>query len=295
MIRGIDVSNHQGQINWNAVPASGIQFAIAKASEGVTFIDRWFGRNWTEMKRIGLVRGAYHYALPSRNDPIQEADFFLSRVDNPEVATLEPGDLVALDMEDPDMHSSVTLWSLRWLRRVEERLGFKPLFYTYPHYMDTHGLHDARLAQYGLWYASYRADMPDPPAPWPMIAIWQYTSEAVIPGAGTRIDANWFNGDTLDQLRAYGKPGATPPPPDPPSTDALLEAEYQRIGAAVLGEKVAKAFLDWEVDWTHFHADVLLCAQGVVSVDPPSTRDAQRLFIDAATGYLEGAGKLTRS
>jgi lysozyme len=207
MIYGIDVSNHQHQINWNDVPASGVQFAIAKASEGVTFVDRWFGRNWSEMKRVGLVRGAYHYALPSSNQPEQEADFFLSRVQNPEVATLEPGDLVALDMEDPEFHSSLALWSLRWLRRVEERLGFKPLFYTYPHYMDTHDLHDARLAEYGLWFASYRDDMPDPPAPWPMIAIWQHTSEATIPGAGTRIDANWFNGDNLDQLRAYGKPG----------------------------------------------------------------------------------------
>src|SRR3954453_10276082 len=59
-LRGIDVSHHQGQIDWSAVKASGIQFAYIKATEGTEFTDATFAENWRNSNTAGIVRGAYH-------------------------------------------------------------------------------------------------------------------------------------------------------------------------------------------------------------------------------------------
>ena len=58
---GVDVSNHQGEIDWNQVAADDIDFAYIKASEGQGWIDASFERNWAEAGRVGLDRGVYHF------------------------------------------------------------------------------------------------------------------------------------------------------------------------------------------------------------------------------------------
>jgi lysozyme len=60
-IRGIDVSHHQGAIDWTAVKAARVEFAFIKASEGGDFRDREFARNWEAARKAGVVRGAYHF------------------------------------------------------------------------------------------------------------------------------------------------------------------------------------------------------------------------------------------
>jgi lysozyme len=59
---GIDVSNHQGDIDWNQVAAGGgVKFAYIKATEGNDFLDRRFATNWTKAGTAGVSRGAYHF------------------------------------------------------------------------------------------------------------------------------------------------------------------------------------------------------------------------------------------
>ena len=60
-VRGIDVSHHQGDIDWHIVKAAGVDFAFIKASEGGDYRDREFARNWEEAGRAGIARGAYHF------------------------------------------------------------------------------------------------------------------------------------------------------------------------------------------------------------------------------------------
>lgn len=257
MIRGIDISNHQAHVDWQKVAATDVRFAICKATEGVSFVDSWFARNWAETRRVGLCRGAYHYALPSANSPDKEAAHFLSVVGH----ALGPGDLVALDMEDPAVAVGVPLvtWSLLWLRAVERAVGFKPLFYTYPSYIAEHWLGgDSALGQYGLWYADYGATPRPAPPPWQFVAIRQFTSESSVPGAGSRIDDNHFNGDTIEQLMAYGKDGGAIGQDD----DAKLEAAYRRDSAGY-GEKRYAAFIS-----TAYHVGkVLRCDNALLTVD----------------------------
>jgi len=58
---GIDVSAHQGSIDWGAVAADGIHAAYVKATEGATFRDPRFEDNWRGARAAGLQVGAYHF------------------------------------------------------------------------------------------------------------------------------------------------------------------------------------------------------------------------------------------
>src|SRR3954470_12054238 len=62
-VQGLDVSYYQGDIDWGAVAASGVKFAIARKSDG-TFLDTKFQQNWDGMKAAGLIRGVYQYFEP---------------------------------------------------------------------------------------------------------------------------------------------------------------------------------------------------------------------------------------
>ncbi|RVX39977.1 GH25 family lysozyme M1 (1,4-beta-N-acetylmuramidase) [Nonomuraea polychroma] len=187
---GQDVSNYQATHDW---AASGAKFGIVKATEGSDFTDRAFVRHWTEMAKRNIVRGAYHYGHPA-NDPIVEADFFLSVVNK---QPAKPGDLLALDLETTDGQSvaDVNAWAKKWLERVKAKTGITPLFYSSWNFANTYG---QGLGQYPLWVAHYgkAKGTVTPPAPWKRWTIHQYTDSPV--------DQN-VSAVHSDQLRALGR------------------------------------------------------------------------------------------
>lgn len=167
---GVDVSNHDQGFDWSA---DGLSFGIAKASEGTTFTDATFARNWTEIKKNGLVRGAYHFGRPGA-DPVRQADRFVEVVKKQGLAE---GDLLVLDLEVTDGRSAkeVNTWATRWLERVYAATGVKPIFYSSWSFAQTHG---DGLGQYPLWVAHYgkaKGEL-EAPRPWKDWAIHQYAS-----------------------------------------------------------------------------------------------------------------------
>lgn len=90
---GVDVSSHQGPIDWEAVAADEIEFAYIKASEGGDFVDALFDRNWDGAGGAGLDRGAYHFFTLCTPGDLQAANFL--RVAPPDAAALPP----AVDLE----------------------------------------------------------------------------------------------------------------------------------------------------------------------------------------------------
>ena len=79
-VKGVDVSHWDGAIDWVKLAGAGQSFGIAKATEGVTFVDPMFQANWTAIKAAGLVRGAYHFFRPASGGGVQQARFFLGKV-----------------------------------------------------------------------------------------------------------------------------------------------------------------------------------------------------------------------
>jgi lysozyme len=74
-VRGIDVSHHQGQIDWHRVAADDVAFAIIKATEGGDHVDKAFATNLREARAAGLAVGAYHFFTFCRPGADQARNF----------------------------------------------------------------------------------------------------------------------------------------------------------------------------------------------------------------------------
>lgn len=205
---GIDVSNWQGRIDWPSVAGFGIAFAAAKATEGVGFVDPTFAANWAGMKANQIARIAYHFARPDNDGPEDEAEFFCNHVD---AAGLEPGDILALDLEDGT--GDLADWTARFVARVKERLGFYPIVYSSPAFIDEHGLRQrVDLGRVGLWLASWGVPTPpQAPPPWDLVAFHQTSDAGQIPGVSGAVDLDVFNGP-VEAIPLYGKPAPAPAP-----------------------------------------------------------------------------------
>ncbi len=100
MIRGIDVSVHNGTVDWQAVKDAGIEFAMLRSSYGKNSEDSMFAQNVAGAKAAGLQVGAYHYSYAlNEDDAIQEATNCRSVIDSTGQLLELP---VFFDMEDAD-------------------------------------------------------------------------------------------------------------------------------------------------------------------------------------------------
>jgi len=80
---GVDVSNHQGRIEWTRVARDGVSFAYIKATEGGDFVDHQFAPNWAAAGGSGLGRGAYHFFTLCAPGPAQAENFMRVLPDDP--------------------------------------------------------------------------------------------------------------------------------------------------------------------------------------------------------------------
>src|SRR5262249_3962214 len=70
---GIDVSHWQGSVDWDTVVANGYTFAFCKATENTGYRDPSFPTNFSELARVGMYRGCYHFARPSTSPSISSS------------------------------------------------------------------------------------------------------------------------------------------------------------------------------------------------------------------------------
>jgi lysozyme len=246
----VDVSNHQGGIDWwtvaHSIAALGgasagpVEGALIKASEGSGWQDEYFDANWTGAGDAGLARGAYHFArYDLGNPPELEAEWFWSVVG----PRLREGDSLHWDVEEPndgDLNAKVKAS----LRRLAELAGFAPLLYSRTGFMTAHNLtHDPELAEHGLWLAAYPGGIPSsfpvPPPLWPFTAIHQFTSKGRVSGISGDVDLNYFNGP-IANFRLYGAPAA-PAPPVPVTPPVTLDAEAQKQAKLLIQDIIDRA------------------------------------------------------
>jgi lysozyme len=197
--QGIDVSHYQGTVSWQQVRTAGIQFAFAKATDGLTWTDPNFATNWAGMKDAGLLRGAYHFFEPA-DDAAQQAEFFLSTVQ------VETGDLPpVLDVETAGA-SSEALWQgvQTWLDQVEAATGVQPILYMSPGFANEYGA-PSSLAAYPLWIAQYGVDQPTLPTGWAAWLIWQYSETGSVSGVVGNVDRDELNGPITELLALVKK------------------------------------------------------------------------------------------
>jgi lysozyme len=196
-VEGIDVSEFQGNIDWNAVKASGRQFAFIRVSDG-TYQDPKFDANWAGAKAAGVLRGAYQFFEPADN-PITIADQFLARM-----GTLGAGDLPpVLDVETTGGQSAGTIRANMeaWLAHVQAATGRVPFIYVSPGFWPNVGSPDE--SHYRLWVANWQVNCPNTPTGWSNWEMWQYADNGSVSGIAGAVDLDRFNG-SLQQLNQIG-------------------------------------------------------------------------------------------
>ncbi len=197
-VHGIDISHHQGDIDWKQLSkgrnsAYPIEFVFIKATEGGDHADRKFATNFSAAKQYGVIRGVYHFFSP-KTDPIKQADFYINSV------RLESGDLPpVLDVE---VIGNCTSQALKqnvkmWLDKVERHYGVKPILYTSYKFKNRY-LSDPMFDAYPYWIAHYYVDSVRYEGKW---HFWQHTDIGIVPGIEHDVDLNVFNG-TLEELRS---------------------------------------------------------------------------------------------
>jgi lysozyme len=202
-VDGIDVSRWQEGIDWQAVAASGVKFATARAAYGTTK-DMYFDANWAGMKESGIIRGAYQWFLPDE-DPIAQAQFLLDVM-----GPLEPYDLPpVVDVEDTGGQSASIIVSKlsQWMAHVEAAIGRKPIIYTGKYFwQDYVGGSDA-FVDHPLWIPNYSASCPNlPNGGWTDWTFFQYTDSGSVPGISGNVDLDFFNG-SYEELLAFAGGG----------------------------------------------------------------------------------------
>ncbi len=205
-IAGIDVSHHQGPIDWAQVAAAGITFAYVKASEGTSYVDPMYAANRAGAEQAGLRIGAFHYAEPdpSAGEAAAEADHFIA------TAAFRSGELLPmLDLEVTNGLSPMELqnWVAAFLDRIYQRTGLHAGIYVSPTFWETDLSDTTVLALAGydaLWIAHWT------PAPAPRVpasnwgghgwTIWQYSHNGTVAGIGRPTDLDHFGGSDLASL-----------------------------------------------------------------------------------------------
>ncbi len=192
--QGIDVSHHQGEIDWEAVRGDGIRFTLIKATEGGDFLDPRFSENWEAAGRAGVPRGAYHFftfCTPGRT----QAEHFLD--------TLAPGAGELAPVVDVEFTGNCLAWeSIEGIREelttfigiVRERDGREPVIYlnraSFKRIVRGHffgaplWVRDLLFEPAAAQYSSYGG--------W---RYWQYDDSGSVAGIRGPVDRNVFSGD----------------------------------------------------------------------------------------------------
>ncbi|MGH3494242.1 MAG: GH25 family lysozyme, partial [Sciscionella sp.] len=76
-VAGMDVSGHQGSVDWHTAYGNGARFAYVKATEGTGYTSPDFGQQYNGSYHVGMIRGAYHFALPNVSSGAAQADYFV--------------------------------------------------------------------------------------------------------------------------------------------------------------------------------------------------------------------------
>ncbi|MFI8946440.1 lysozyme [Streptomyces sp. NPDC053750] len=200
---GVDVSSHQGDVTWSTLWNSGVKWAYVKATEGTSYRNPNYTQQYNGSYDIGMIRGAYHFAIPDGAGGAAQADYFVDHGGawSKDGRTL-PG---VLDIEyNPygetcygKTASQMVGWIRDFLDQYKARTGRHAAIYTSTNWwIQCTGNYSGFGATNPLWIARYASTVGPLPAGWDFHTMWQYTSTGPTVG-----DHDRFNG-TLDRVKA---------------------------------------------------------------------------------------------
>ncbi len=189
-VRGIDLSHHQGEVDWDAIPRDAVHFVFIKATEGRDHRDPRFAENWAAAGRVGIPRGAYHFFTFCTPGPDQAAHFL--EVVPPGAGELPP-------VVDVEFTGNCTAWEdldrvrddlVVFVDQIRRAHGREPILYlNRPSY---HRIVRGHFETSPLWVRDlfFRPSVSEY-GPW---RFWQYDDDGRVAGIRGPVDLNVFEG-----------------------------------------------------------------------------------------------------
>lgn len=193
MLKGIDISSYQGDVDFAKMRASGaVSFVYAKATEGTAFADDHFQRYHDECKAAGIPFGAYHF-LRFDQDPAFQAAWFAAQI-NGRSGVLAP----MVDVEQANNSGGLADKLARFLTVLKEHIDTQPIIYTGWNFWNTAMEGSDGFSGHRLWVAAYNNDDAPPiPTGWKDWTLWQHSSTGRVPGIVGDVDMDVLNGHDL--------------------------------------------------------------------------------------------------
>ncbi|MFJ4207196.1 GH25 family lysozyme [Paenarthrobacter sp. NPDC089675] len=225
-VQGQDVSAHQGNVDWQGQWAQGSRWAYVKASEGNYYVNENYAQQYDGSRNAGMVRGAYHFAIPNWSSGADQARYFVANGGGwtADGYTLPP----VLDIEyNPYAGRTINgfyfgntcynmskaqlgQWAADFGNTVKALTGRFPVIYSTTDWWNT-CVGNSTFGSYPLWIASYWSNPTNSPgtlpASWGNFSMWQFSSTGPFEG-----DSNIFNG-SYDQLRTFARGASYPSNP----------------------------------------------------------------------------------
>lgn len=219
--QGIDISDHQhseGPIRWEVVGRH-YQFAFIKATEGTSYVNRYYASDSKAAAAAGLNVGGYAFATPDDASGASEAKYFLQQSRYARHRTLL---FPMLDLEWNPYHTSTSCYGLTpsdlvaWVgsysATIDRTLGVKPIIYTQASFWNHCVGGTSAFSDSPLWVGSDGTSSTTIPGGFSTWAIWQYGVGSAS-GVDGPVDVDAFNGTTSQletELSAKGLPRDQP-------------------------------------------------------------------------------------
>lgn len=191
-VRGIDVSNHNGKIDWKQVADAGYCFAFIKASEGKTHVDNSLKRNVREAREAGLQVGVYHFFRKNRDGAEQARNFLKA------IAGIQLDLPLVVDVEDWEndhwQDDGQVQHRVRELVNSLRQSGHDVMIYTNGDGFDKY--YRPNFKDLDLWLCSFRS--PDSLRVTHQHRFQQYSHWGDVPGIDGDVDLNVFMGNEHD-------------------------------------------------------------------------------------------------
>lgn len=208
MSKGIDVSHHQGIINWQKVKSAGVEFAIIKAggSDKGTYTDECFETNYRGAKSVGIHVGAYYYVgknCTSKADGVADAKRFSKIIEGKQ---FEYPVYIDLEATSPANRAGATDACIGFCEYMESQGYYCGIYAS-----DISGFKDrldlSRLDDYDKWVARYGSA----PVVVKKYGIWQNSETGRVSGINGNVDTDVCYVDYPTLIRNAGKNGYSNP------------------------------------------------------------------------------------
>lgn len=198
-IKGIDVSSWQGNIDWQQVKDSGVEFVIIRVggrgtTEGNIYPDEMCQTYYEGAKAAGLKVGAYFFSQSvTEEEAVEEAEYVLDVVKDwdLEMPIVYDWEYIGDGARTDNMVAGLLTEMAKAYCDTVKNAGYDPMIY-FGRSQSADLLILPELEEYGFWLAMYNPIMDYPYK----IDIWQYTETGSVPGISGNVDLNlWIQYD----------------------------------------------------------------------------------------------------